>query len=180
MVWRGVGLVFLVAVTLGCLGACRSGDTGTLLVSSAAFADGERIPVRYTCDGDNVSPPLRWSEPPEGTRSFAVVMDDPDARGWVHWVLFDLPGGTRALPERVPSESSVRELGVAGSGNAGLGYFGPCPPRGDRPHRYSFRVYALDARLGLPAGAVKRDVERAMIGHVLAAGELTGTYGRQG
>ncbi len=150
-------------------------------VTSVAFAAGETIPRMHTCDGENVSPPLAWSNVPPGTRAFAVIADDPDApRGtWVHWVLYDLPDTTRALPQNVPpAERMLANGGVQGTNDfRAIGYGGPCPPPG-AAHRYSFRVYALDAPLALAPGATKSDVERAMHGHTLAHGELIGLYGR--
>jgi hypothetical protein len=168
----------LAAVTSICLVGCGGVSVESLEVSSAAFQQGERIPVVHTCDGDNVSPPLGWSAPPDGTLSLTVIMDDPDARGWVHWVLFDLPADTRALAEGIPPDAPTPAGGIHGSGNSGAGYFGPCPPEHRGPHRYSFRVYALDSPLGLPSGSSKAEVGAAMQGHVLAMGELTGTYER--
>lgn len=143
-------------------------------LGSTAFATGAAIPARYTCDGDDAIPPLTWSGAPAGTATFALIVDDPDAPGgtWVHWVLFDLPATATALPE---SESS----GVQGMTNSGrTGYGGPCPPPG-KPHRYFFKLYALDGPLSLRAGASKTDVERAMQGHVLATAQLVGTYARR-
>jgi Raf kinase inhibitor-like YbhB/YbcL family protein len=145
----------------------------TFVLSSTAFATGEAIPARYTCDGEDAIPPLAWSGAPAGTRAFALIMDDPDAPGgtWVHWVLFNLPATATALPE---SEAS----GVQGRTNAGEGgYGGPCPPPG-KPHRYYFKLYAVDGPLSLRRGATKADVERAMEGHVLASAQLMGTYAR--
>jgi len=107
-----------------------------------------------------------------------VIMDDPDARGWVHWVLFDLPGDVRSLPEGIAPDAPEPAGGAPGKGTAAIGYVGPCPPQHDGPHRYSFRVYALDSKLGLPSGASKMDVDRAMRGHILSSGELVGTYSR--
>ena len=170
--------VLLVAAVLFCLGGCGSQEGGTLRVSSPSFAGGERIPVLHTCDGANVSPALEWATPPSGTRSLAVIMDDPDARGWVHWVLFDLPADALSLPEGIPADAPEPAGGVHGKGTAAIGYVGPCPPEHDGPHHYSFRVYALDSRLGLPSGASKVEVERAMRGHILSSGELMGTYSR--
>jgi Raf kinase inhibitor-like YbhB/YbcL family protein len=171
----------MVALAVGLslsLCGCSSREGALLRVSSPAFTDGGRIPAVYTCDGANVSPPLQWSPPPEGTRSLALIMDDPDARGWVHWVLFDLPADLRALPGSVPSDAPEPAGGVHGKGTAVAGYFGPCPPEHGGPHHYSFRVYALDSRLGLATGASKEEVERAMRGHILSSGELVGTYSR--
>lgn len=152
-----------------------------LQLTSAAFTEGSPIPAHYTCDGRDVSPPLRWSGAPEGVRSFALIADDPDAPAgtWVHWVLYDLPAGASELPEGVPPAESVAGGGRQGRNDFGrLGYGGPCPPRG-RPHRYFFKLYALDTELDLPPRATKQAVERAMRGHILAEGQLMGTYQRK-
>ena len=154
--------------------------TVTFTLSSTAFANGKPIPARYTCDGEDISPPLQWNEPPTGTRSFALVMDDPDAPmgTWVHWVLFDLPPESRALPEAVPSQGTLADGSRHGLNSWGrTDYGGPCPPRGT--HRYYFRLYALDAPLGLAVGASREEVLAAMSGHVLAQAELMGTYSRR-
>ena len=144
-----------------------------------AFTDGAAIPAVYTCEGRDVSPPLAWTEPPSGTKSFALISDDPDAPGktWVHWVVYDLPAAARALPEAYPPDDERPDGTRQGMTDFGrIGYGGPCPPSGT--HRYEFRLYALDARLALPAGAVKSQVETAMQGHVLAQARLLGTYRR--
>ncbi len=150
-----------------------------LTVTSEAFADGEAIPVVYTCDGEDRSPPLAWSELPEGTASVAVFCDDPDAPGgtWIHWVLYGLPAGTVAL-----DESAAAQEPPAG-GFHGLNSWkkaawgGPCPPPGPG-HRYVFTVVALDAPLDLPAGAPRDAVDEAIQGHVLARGTVMGRYKR--
>jgi Raf kinase inhibitor-like YbhB/YbcL family protein len=170
--------LMLIATLALCLDGCGSQESSALRVSSPAFENGERIPVQYTCDGANVSPPLQWMAPPSGTRSLSMIMDDPDARGWVHWVLFDLPADVRSLPEGIPPDALKPMGGVHGRGTAAVGYVGPCPPEHDGPHHYSFRVYALDSRLELPSGTSKTDVERAMRGHILMSGELVGIYSR--
>ena len=151
-------------------------------LTTSAFADGTPIPVKHTCDGPDVSPPLTWADTPANTKSFALIMDDPDAPmgTWVHWVLWNLPGTRDALPENVPKTGALKEPGGAHQGNntwPKIGYYGPCPPPG-KPHRYYFKLYALDGPLSLKAGATKADVERAMQGHVLAQAQLMGTYGR--
>ena len=150
-------------------------------LASAAFREGAAIPAKYTCDGVDVSPPLGWSGAPVGTRSFALIADDPDAPAgtWVHWVLYNLPADVSELPENIAKVESL-DLGGARQGRNDFrrpGYGGPCPPPGP-PHRYFFKLYALDAPLKLKAGAQKRDVEAAMEGHVLATAQLMGTYGR--
>ena len=125
-------------------------------VLSSAFKEGGAIPKDYTCDGKNVSPPLRWSDYPAGTKSFALICDDPDApsRTWVHWVLYDLPSTTESLPERVSADYTLPNGAKQGTNDFGkTGYGGPCPPSGT--HRYLFKVYALDTMLNLPPGASK-------------------------
>jgi Raf kinase inhibitor-like YbhB/YbcL family protein len=151
-----------------------------LVLTSTALVPAEPIPPRYTCDGDNISPPLQWSAPPDGTQSFALIVDDPDAPGgtWVHWVLFNLPEGTRDLPEAIPPDADLSGGGRHGSNSWKLlGYGGPCPPGGT--HRYFFKLFALDTVLNLDAGASKDDLLQAMQGHVLAQTELMGTYSHQ-
>ncbi len=154
-----------------------------LSITSTAFTEGGAIPRKHSCDGADASPPLTWSGTPQGTAAFALIVDDPDApaRTWVHWVLYDLPATLSALPENVAKTERLKELGGAVQGKSDfkrVGYGGPCPPPGPA-HRYYFKLYALGARLGLPAGASKQDVERAMDGHVLATAQLMGTYARQ-
>jgi hypothetical protein len=149
-------------------------------LTSSAFAPGTAIPPRYTGDGPNLSPPLQWTEPPIGTRSLAVICDDPDApRGtWVHWVLFNLPADSMHLNEGVPAHETLDDGAKQGKTDFGtVGYGGPAPPKG-KPHRYFFRLYALDAVLELPVGASRAQVEAAMKGHILDEGHLVGLYQR--
>jgi len=151
-------------------------------LTSAAFRDGTAIPVKHTCDGADVSPPLAWRGPPEGTRSFALIADDPDAPAgtWVHWVLYNVPAAVSELPEKVAKVESL-DLDGARQGRNDFrrpGYGGPCPPPGPA-HRYFFTLYALDAPLKLKAGAQKKDVDAALQGHVLGSAQLIGTYARQ-
>ena len=153
-----------------------------LTLTSTAFADGKPIPVQFTCDGPDRSPALAWSDPPANAKSFALIADDPDAPAgiWVHWVLFNLPATTRALPENVAKLESLPDLGGALQGRNDfrkIGYGGPCPPPG-KPHRYFFKLYALDTLLPLRAGATKAAVERATESHVLASAHLMETYVR--
>lgn len=149
-------------------------------VTSPAFRDGGSIPPKYTCDGQDVSPPLKWNSIPEGAKSIALIVDDPDApRGdWVHWVVYDLPPSLRELPERVPvGEKVLGNGGRQGVNDYGkVGYGGPCPPSGT--HRYFFRVYALDHELALQPGATKAQLLKSMEGHVLGQGQLMGKYSR--
>jgi Raf kinase inhibitor-like YbhB/YbcL family protein len=151
-----------------------------LAVSSPAFQEGGKIPAKYTCEGQDVSPALTWGEPPVDTRSFVLIVDDPDAPGGVftHWVLLNLPAGSRELAEAVPAKAQLPNGSVQGKNDFGrIGYGGPCPPPG-RPHRYRFTLYALDKPLDLKAGASKTKVIGAMQGHILAQGQLTGMYQR--
>jgi len=149
-------------------------------LTSTAFAPGEPIPRKYSCDGEDISPPLQWSDPPQGTQSFALICDDPDAPvgTWVHWVLYNLPAETRALPEAVPPEDELPDGSRHGKNSwRRLDYGGPCPPGGT--HRYFFKLYALDTMLNLKAGASKEQVLKAIEGHILAQAELMGVYSRR-
>jgi Raf kinase inhibitor-like YbhB/YbcL family protein len=152
----------------------------TIELTSSAFREGETIPRPYTGDGKDVSPPLQWGEPPDGTRSFALVVDDPDApRGiWVHWVLFNLPADLRTLAEGVPAQPTLPNGARQGKNDFGkIGYGGPAPPKG-KPHRYFFKLFALDTALDLPAGATKDQLVKTMTGHILGEGQLMGKYAR--
>jgi Raf kinase inhibitor-like YbhB/YbcL family protein len=156
------------------------GPAMTLHVTSTAFQPGETIPKKFTCDGPDISPALAWSDAPAETQSFALIMDDPDAPAgtWVHWVLYDLPSNTHELPEGMAKQEQLPNGARQGRNDfRKIGYGGPCPPPG-KPHRYFFKLHALDTRLNLKAAATKAEVERAMQGHVLAQGELLGRYGR--
>jgi Raf kinase inhibitor-like YbhB/YbcL family protein len=148
-------------------------------LSSAAFADGAPIPQRHTADGENVSPHLSWSEPPADTESFALLCDDPDSRSgsFVHWLAWDIEPSQRQLNEGVPASAESSGISQGENGFGQTGYGGPKPPPGS-PHRYVFRLLALDTRLGLQNGAKRDDLERAVEGHVLAEARLTGMYGR--
>lgn len=151
-----------------------------IAVTSPAFEDGGMIPKQYTCDGEDISPPLNISGVPTEARSLAMVADDPDAPAgtWVHWVLYNLPPGTTELPENMPVDEKIQngaKHGVTDFG--GFGYGGPCPPSGT--HRYYFKMYALDTMLDLSGRVTKAEVIKAMQGHVLAEGQLMGRYQRQ-
>jgi hypothetical protein len=153
----------------------------TIELTSPAFADGAAMPRRLTADGDDVSPPLAWAGVPPGTRSLALICDDPDAPvgTWVHWVLYGLPGDLAALPEAVPPAERLAGGGRQGLNDFGrVGYGGPAPPRG-RGHRYVFTVYALDAAVDLEPRATKAALLQAMSGHTLGEGRLTGIYQRR-
>jgi len=150
-------------------------------IESPAFRDGKAIPVKYTFDGENVSPPLVWDGAPPETKEFALICDDPDApRGtWTHWVIYGISAGITGLPEGVPKEDTVKGDINQGlnSGNR-VGYDGPSPPAG-RPHRYFFMVFALDIELNLHPRATKEDLTEAMKGHILAEARTHGTYQRR-
>lgn len=149
-------------------------------LTSSAFAHGEPIPRRYSCEGDDVSPALRWTHAPTGTRSYALTLTDPDApdpaaptHTYVHWVLYDIPAGIQELPEAV---SAIGRDGVNDWGRSGYG--GPCPRVGR--HRYVFTLYAVDSELGGLDRPTRAHLERALEGHVLARAELAGTYQKSG
>jgi len=147
-------------------------------ITTTAFRDGGSIPKKFACDGPDVSPALSWSDPPAGTKSLAIIADDPDAPGgmWVHWVLYDLPPDTRKLPEGLAKGRELPNGALQGRNDFGkIGYNGPCPPRASE-HRYFFKLYALDSKTGLKAGATKSDLERAMKGHILAQTQVIGKY----
>jgi Raf kinase inhibitor-like YbhB/YbcL family protein len=172
-------LLCLGSLLAGCQAAAPQetpeGETEMVIqVVSAAFTEGGKIPGKHTCDGEDVSPPLAWTGVPQGAKSLALIMDDPDApgKGFVHWVLFNIPATTEELPE------GAEGSGVTGTNNFGqTGYNGPCPPA-NTTHRYYFKLYALDQALELSSGATKADVEKAMQGHILSSGQLMGKYGR--
>lgn len=158
----------------------QAANSASFKLSTTAFKPGGDIPKRFTCEGFDASPALTWTNPPPGTQSFALIADDPDAPAgtWVHWVVYDLPASARQLPEDLPKADEVRGGGYHGRNDFDkTGYGGPCPPPG-KPHRYFFKLYALDTKLNLTAGAAKSDVERAMKGHILAQTELVGRYHR--
>ncbi|MCS7295244.1 MAG: YbhB/YbcL family Raf kinase inhibitor-like protein [Chloroflexota bacterium] len=169
--------------------ACGGGGSGkelplpepSLRVSSTAFEAGGPIPIQFTCDGADASPPLSWEAGPPGTVMYALVVDDPDApRGiFVHWAVWGLPPNTTSLPAAASKSGTLPAAVREGKNDFGRqGWGGPCPPKGDEPHRYRFRVYALREPIALPAGAAPRAVLDALEGTVLAWGELVGTYGR--
>jgi len=148
-------------------------------ITSTVFAKGGMIPANYTCDGSDISPPLKWTNVPEGTKTFAVICDDPDAPmgTWVHWVLFNLPADAKELTENVLPQKVLGNGAKQGMNDFGkIGYGGPCPPGGT--HRYYFKFYALDTELYLEAGATKAELIKSMEGHILGEGQLMGKYER--
>jgi Raf kinase inhibitor-like YbhB/YbcL family protein len=151
-----------------------------ITIESPAFKNGEYIPSKYTCDGEDISPALKWSNIPEGTKSLALICDDPDAPigDWVHWVLYNIPPETRELKEHIPSDKILKDGSIHGLNDwKRYGYGGPCPPSG--VHRYFFKLYALDTKLNLGPGATKKQLLDAMKGHIIAQGELMGKYQRK-
>jgi Raf kinase inhibitor-like YbhB/YbcL family protein len=151
-----------------------------LRLESAAFKDGDTIPHRYTCLGEDLSPPLHWAVPPAATKSFVIIVDDPDAPvdTWVHWVIYDIPLDLRGLAEGVPGKDHLPNEAVQGLNDfKRIGYGGPCPPPG-KPHRYDFKLYALDTILNLKPRATKAQVLEACKGHVLAEAQLMGRFAR--
>ena len=148
-------------------------------LSSNAFQNGGDIPNKYTCDGADVSPELSWNNVPNATQSLALIAEDPDAPAgtWTHWVLYDLPPDTPGLEENVPKVDQLPNGARQGRNDfKRIGYGGPCPPPG-KPHRYFFRLYALDRKLGLKPGATKDEVQAATKGHILGEAELKGKFG---
>lgn len=156
-------------------------DTAELTVTSAAFTEGATLDSKFTCDGSDVSPPLQWKGAPPGAKSFAIIVDDPDAPAgtWVHWVLFNLPPATISLSENLPKTSALPNGAGQGFNSFDeVGYRGPCPPLG-KAHRYFFKVYALDTMLSLGGHPRKKDLLKAMEGHILGFGQLMGKYQRR-
>jgi hypothetical protein len=163
----------------------------SLKLTTNVFANEARIPAAHTVEGQDVSPPLAWTGVPVGTQSLALICDDPDAPSpkrpgpepWVHWVIFDLPGDLPELPAGIsrkpePAEIPGARQGVNSWPSDNSGYRGPAPPPGSGPHRYFFKLYALDAKLDLKPGATKKQLLAAMKGHVLEEGQLVGVYER--
>jgi len=176
-----------VCAALGLAAAVARAEEPAMKLTSPAFEHNARIPRKHTGEGEDASPPLRWENPPAGTRAFALICDDPDAVRvagivWDHWLIWNLPAETRELPENVGRAPTLPALGGARQGRNSwprTGYNGPMPPPGSGPHRYRFRLYALDAPLDLPPNAGRPALEAAMKGHILAEAELVGVYERK-
>lgn len=151
----------------------------SLWVRSASFSEGGAIPRDYTCDGADLSPQLQWQQAPAGTKSLALEMDDPDAPvDFTHWLVYNMAPGVRELPQNASTHAASHQGAAEGINDFGdAGYDGPCPPRGN-PHHYFFRLYALDIRLDLPAGASKKRLDAAIRGHIVAQGQMVGIYQR--
>ena len=150
-----------------------------MIITSTAFKEGEMIPSKYTCDGDNISPQLSWTGAPGNTKSFALISDDPDAPVgvWVHWVVFNIPPSVSELEENYPKDRELRGGIIQGITDfRTTGYGGPCPPGGT--HRYFFKLYALDTMLDENAGQTKAALQKAMEGHIIGEAQLMGKYKR--
>jgi Raf kinase inhibitor-like YbhB/YbcL family protein len=150
-------------------------------LKSSAYPAGGKIPVRYTCEGENISPALSWEDAPVGTKSFALILHDPDAPregGFTHWVVYDVDSSTSRIKENTPRQGKVDGLGMQGKNDSGrIGYMGPCPPSGT--HRYIMRLFALDTKLNLKPGALHEEVETSMRGHLVEEATLMATYARK-
>lgn len=195
--WRIVSVLSCAALALvlsGALTGCHAADPKggkpmTIKVTSKAFADGERIPVKYTGEGEDVSPPLAWSGAPEDTKEFALICDDPDApteEPWVHWVIYKIPAEATGLPEALPQTSRLKQDQILQGRNSWsapnkptYGYKGPFPPKGHGMHPYHFTLYALDSKMVAEPGETKKQILDEIKGHVLATGRLTGVYSRE-
>jgi Raf kinase inhibitor-like YbhB/YbcL family protein len=186
---RPVLVVFFFFAFAGCSGsqavrghaaASKQRNMG-FAITSNSFSDGETIPEKFTCDGENVSPQLSWSHAPTNTKSFALIVEDPDAPAgtWTHWVLFNIPASERSLTEGTPQTGELPGGEEQGKNDFGkTGYGGPCPPPGN-PHRYFFKLYALSSTLNLAPGGSKQDLLHAMEGYILAQTEIVGIYKRK-
>ena len=151
-----------------------------LSIKSPAFNDGDTMDAKYTCKGEDISPPLSWEGAPAGTKSFALICDDPDApfMTWVHWVVYDIPADVSGLEEGLPKDKELPNGARQGTTDfRRIGYGGPCPPPGN-PHRYFFKLYALDAMLNLKPGLTKKALLKAMEGHILEEAQIIGKFKR--
>jgi len=185
----GIKVLFTAALLGGLVGGGNGTDSKTneatmkqtIQVTSPAFIQGQPIPARHAYDQQDISPALQWSGVPPGAKSLALICDDPDAPmgTWVHWVLYDLPAETTDLPENIQKSPQLDNGAKQGLNDyKKIGYGGPCPPPG-KPHRYFFKLYALDTQLNLKPEATKKELLKAMESHVLAEGQLMGTYQRK-
>lgn len=184
----GGGVLVLALVILGAAYAFKAGGqsdmagsapVAPLALTSGSFKDGDTMPQKLTCDGLNISPDLQWPSAPSDTKSFAIVMDDPDAPlGFTHWIAYNIPPDTRDVAEGASTHNKRFDHAAEGVNSFGdIGYGGPCPPSGP-PHHYVFHVYALDVNPALPPGQARDQLAAAVRGHVLAEGRITGLYGR--
>ena len=189
LIWRSaIGLIVFVLLLMAgvwVIARHRRADIGegqthqSIVIGSSSFGNDEKIPTRFTCKGGNVSPEVHWGTLPDATKSLALVMEDTDAPfGFVHWLVYNIPGEASDLQESASSQGHLPLGAVEGVNSLNTaGYFGPCPPSGT--HHYVFRVYALDADLALAPGRTKKELAAGVRGHVLAEGQMTGLYGRE-
>jgi Raf kinase inhibitor-like YbhB/YbcL family protein len=176
-----LAFLLVLGVLAGCSGQPAAPEQSqeapmTLTLTSTAFANGMRIPDQYSCWGEGISPPLDWSGAPDGTNSFALIVDDPDAPSgtYVHWVIYNIPATEPGLPEGIAAAAELQDGSLQGTNSSRrTGFTSPCPPSGT--HRYFFKLHALDTVLDLPSGATKDQLLKAMQGHMLAQGQLMGT-----
>jgi Raf kinase inhibitor-like YbhB/YbcL family protein len=170
----------LVGLATLCVAQHPKAGRSSMQLTSTAFTNGAQIPLEFSCDGRNVSPELSWSGAPPGTKSFVLIMHDPDAPisgGFTHWLVYNMPANVERIPENVPNQDQLPGGGIQGKNGSGkYGYTGPCPPSGT--HRYYFKLYALDVILNPSVGSNKEALELAMRGHILAEAELMGRYKR--
>ena len=169
-------LILMLSVCFLLFSGCEEKEKiQSMEITSPAFENGKQIPEKYTCDGENISPPLNFSGVPKGAKSLVIIMDDPDAPGktFTHWLVWNIPANTKGLPEgaKITYPQGKNDFGE-------IGYGGPCPPPGTGIHHYRIKVFALDTFLDLSEGAARKDLEKAMSGHVMAEGTLIGLYGR--
>lgn len=175
-------MTIAVAALISGAGYSKGGSEMAFTLNSPDFTEGEEIPRMFTCEGDDMSPELRWESPPEGTKSFVLIADDPDAPmgTFTHWVLYDIPGGVKRLEQGLGNDPDLTGTLKHGKTDFGKeGYGGPCPPKGHGRHRYYFTVKALDVEtLGIAHGASRKEVEESFEGHVLGEAGIMGTYER--
>jgi Raf kinase inhibitor-like YbhB/YbcL family protein len=182
MTKRILFIIALLTILIGGLIPCPSQAQNNdrkikLMLKSSAFEHNSSIPEKYTCKGPNITPPLEWTMLPEGTKSFALIADDPDTPSgtWVHWVIYDIPAHTQKLAEGIPPQKILPTGAKQGTNDfPRIGYRGPCPPWGE--HRYFFKLYALDTSTNLPAGVTKSMLLEAMKGHIIAEAQLMGKF----
>lgn len=173
---NSIPLIFQLMVALPLFVNCTPGKNPGMTVSSIAFENNSLIPGKYTCDGENISPQISWSKGPDGTKTYVLICDDPDApaKVWVHWLIYNIPAAILEIPENA---AGIKDAKYGTTDFRKTVYGGPCPPGGT--HRYYFKIYALDCDLLLNTGASKEEIESAMKGHILAHGELIGKYARR-
>ena len=172
--------IVVIMGSIGVFGQAQGGHAMAFTLSSKSFPSGGDIPKQFTCEGADVSPELSWTDPPANTQSFALIADDPDAPAgtWTHWVMYDVPSNAKELPEGTSKTPELPNGARQGRNDFGkTGYNGPCPPPG-KPHRYFFRLYALDSKLNLKPGASKQEVEQALASHTLGKAEWMGRFKR--